>query len=642
MDPAYVINAFPERREAVAFELERHGGADPAAIRWIGAPRGSAARGEPLFAWPRWREERTGALLTWGELACFAGHLEAWRRIAAGDAGGGFVFEDDAALTARLDGLPAEAFAGAGLVYLHSQWRCEPEPGPGPWCAAPYTWTLTAYWLSREAAAGLAAAVDPDRIVPADEYVPWHCGTWDPAFNPRVRGELGQQPPAGIAARCLRERPAGPSGRWESSTAAGLSPPAFDFETVVFATEPARAGEALGALRDLGYRPRVLGAGEPGWDASAEGGMPKLRWLREDLAGSDPRRRVVLALDGYDTLPLVPAAEFWARFAGMDCPAAISGERGLWPPRNEWVPDPERAWQAYWEDWPWRREGVAERYRHACSGAFAGHAETLDWVLQGLPPDGDDQAWMQAAVLANPRAWRVDSEAWLFQSLGGEEGAVERRDGAAFNAATGCYPAILHANGPQASLDPFLPGPPPAALELDPDAGRWLELAPGVLGMPFLSRAACAGLLERAEASDAWQPLEGDAVPGDELRLRALDPALRAWLDETLRAVVGPAVAARWHPAAWKDPCDAFLIRYRPDRQPSLRLHEDISYLSCSIRLRRACAGGQLRFPRQNFDDGAADDGWLLLWPSRITHPHRVLPVRRGTRASLVVWTPES
>ena len=167
-------------------------------------------------------------------------------------------------------------------------------------------------------------------------------------------------------------------------------------------------------------------------------------------------------------------------------------------------------------------------------------------------------------------------------------------------------------------------------------------MADGILGMPFLDQETCTRLCAVAELVDSlWQPLPGDNVPGDELRLKRLDLALWDWLGATLKDKLGPNINARWRPALWHDLSDAFLIRFSPDKQPSLRLHEDISYLSCSVRLRRSCCGGELIFPRQNFSDGLIPDGWLLVWPSRITHPHQVLPVRKGKRISQVVWTSE-
>ena len=136
-----------------------------------------------------------------------------------------------------------------------------------------------------------------------------------------------------------------------------------------------------------------------------------------------------------------------------------------------------------------------------------------------------------------------------------------------------------------------------------------------------------------------WSPLKGDDVPGDELRIREICQTthnkLAAMINEHMKSIT----AKRWYPVDWKPVSDLFFIRYSVDKQPSLRLHNDISYFSGSIRLEKAKEGGRLVFPRQNVNDEDVKNGELLMWPSRITHPHKVTPVTRGSRLSIVVWT---
>lgn len=626
--PVYVINAFPERREALEFELREHGKVPPQSVRWVDAPRGVEARSGKLRACRRWRDPHAKRLLTWGELACFAGHRTAWSRIAAGSAPGGFVLEDDARILAPL----AEAPLRGGLTYLGGKFLDEPGDPVEGLLQAPYTYWTIGYWLSREAAARLAGSVNPQAVLPADEYVPFHYGR-----NPNVdAGRHQQKPPLGLEAWALPEWIVEPSGRFGSGTEDSAS--CFLLDTYVFAADAARAAGPLAAYRELGYRPRVLGAGEPGWDAGGPAGIDKLRRLRKELENSDLDHSVVLAADGCDTLPVVHADELLKRFAEMDADLVISGERSCRPDVSL-APDLDRFHAA---------SPLPEApYRYPNSGLFAGFAADLRDVLRGGADSAttDDQLYLQRRMLddgiaGDERRWRVDGEAYLFQSIAGSEDDIERRGGRPFNHATRCYPAVMHAGGgsemdlarPLAYREP----------KLAEGVGEWMEVADGILAMPFLAPSACGLLLEMASAAPGlWQPLPGDQVPGDELRLKRLDGLLWDGLVTALGDHLAPVVAARWRPSTWKDPCDAFLIRYTPERQPSIRLHEDISYFSCSIRLRKACAGGELHFPRQNFADSLVPDGWLLCWPARITHPHQVRPVRKGARASLVVWTPE-
>ena len=619
--PVYVIHAFPERREALEFELREHGKAAMEGVHWIRSPRGVEARSRGLHPCRCWRDPYHKRLMTWGEIACFAGHLEAWKRIAAHEARGAVVLEDDARILAAL----AQAPVRGDLTFLGGKFLAEPGDPVEGLLRAPYTYWTIGYWLSRGAAARLAEAVRPQAVLPADEYVPFHYGC-----NPNVdAGRHDQKPPLGLEAWALPEWIVEPSGRHGSGTEE--SPPAFDLETRVFATDTARAAEALEAYGKLGYRPQVLGAGEEGWDTSGPGGIRKLHWLRRELqSDQDLRRSVVLAVDGYDTLPVVAAAELLNRFGGMESDIVIAGERACWPDKTLAA----RFDQLAGDD--------PAPYRYPCSGTFMGFGEDILAALDaGLDdPHHDDQLYLQQRILDRPEAWRIDREAYLFQSLAHADEDIQRRGGWPLNHATRCYPALLHANGP-GNLDiarPLAYREP----KLAGGVGEWMELGDGILAMPFLDPAALETLLAMAAAVPTlWQPLPGDHVPGDELRIKRLDGLLWDGLVTALGDHLAPVINARWRPSTWKDPSDAFLIRYSTQRQPSIRLHEDISYFSCSIRLRKACAGGELYFPRQNFADSLVPDGWLLCWPSRITHPHQVRPVRKGARVSLVVWTPE-
>ena len=413
---------------------------------------------------------------------------------------------------------------------------------------------------------------------------------------------------------------------------------AFDLDTYVYGTDAARAREAFEAYRELGYLPRLLGEGQPGWDTSKTGGIEKLHWLQEELQEDDPLS-VVLTVDGYDTLPLAGPDAVLKRFAEMESGVVISGERACWP-RSE-------SRKRKLETFHARSRHPKAPFLYPNAGVVVGFQPVIRGILKGLSghSHNDDQAYWQDQILSFaggtngvPRV-RVDTEGYIALNL--KRANAARKRGWAYSPETRCYPVILHANGGsnRDEARPLIWQEP----KLDKAAFEWMEVADGILGMPFLDADTCRHLCAVAEwLHSLWQPLPGDQVPGDELRLQKLDLALWDWLKATLGERLAPIVEARWRPSKWRDPCDAFLIRYSGEGQPSIRLHEDLSYFSCSIGLRRACAGGELAFPRQNFSDALLPEGWLLLWPAKITHPHQVLPVRRGKRISLVVWTPDS
>ena len=334
--------------------------------------------------------------------------------------------------------------------------------------------------------------------------------------------------------RC-REWIVEPSGRHGSGTE--QAPPAFDLDTRVFATDTGRAAEALEAYGKLDYRPQVLGAGEEGWDTSEPGGIRKLHWLRRELqSDEDLRRSVVLAVDGYDTLPVVSGAELLRRFAGMESDIVIAGERTCWPDKTLAARFDKLA-----GDDP-------APYRYPCSGTFMGFGEDILTALDAGLDDAhrDDQLYLQQRILDNPEPWRIDREAYLFQSLAHADEDIHRRGGWPLNHATRCYPAVLHANGP-GNLDiarPLAYREP----HLDNGAGDWMEVADGILAMPFLDPAGLETLLAMAAAVPTlWQPLPGDNVPGDELRVKRLDSKLWDGLDHRAS---GPPCARHQRPLA--------------------------------------------------------------------------------------------
>lgn len=121
------------------------------------------------------------------EIGCYLSHVAAWRRIAEGEADGGFVFEDDLVaspdLGAVLESLSADP-AGWDMVKLFS---FEPDPpmrkarplGPGHRIGIPYRvpTCLLGYGLTRDAARRLAARALPFfRPVDEDQKFFWETG----------------------------------------------------------------------------------------------------------------------------------------------------------------------------------------------------------------------------------------------------------------------------------------------------------------------------------------------------------------------------------------------------------------------------------------------------------------------------------
>lgn len=79
----------------------------------------------------------------------------------------------------------------------------------------------------------------------------------------------------------------------------------------------------------------------------------------------------------------------------------------------------------------------------------------------------------------------------------------------------------------------------------------------------------------------------------------------------------------------------AFVVRYKPDEQPSLRPHHDASTFTINIALNQVgidYQGGGCRFLRYNCSITAPRKGWALMHPGRLTHYHEGLPTVDGVR----------
>ncbi|XP_051757842.1 procollagen-lysine,2-oxoglutarate 5-dioxygenase 1 [Ctenopharyngodon idella] len=79
----------------------------------------------------------------------------------------------------------------------------------------------------------------------------------------------------------------------------------------------------------------------------------------------------------------------------------------------------------------------------------------------------------------------------------------------------------------------------------------------------------------------------------------------------------------------------AFVVRYKPDEQPSLRPHHDASTFTVNIALNQVgidYQGGGCRFLRYDCSIKAPRKGWALMHPGRLTHYHEGLPTVEGVR----------
>ena len=379
------------------------------------------------------------------------------------------------------------------------------------WHSADYVYHCVAIRYTPRAAAQLIALTTGRPVIPVDEILPWHC-CWhgNPHVNPNKHG---------VADRAILDAWAVPdwivtqSGDFRGTETNDC---AVDLHVLIPASDPARAKDAVAAYTALGYQPTIIGAGAPAWDTKGEGGSPKLHWIKDAL-GELPADSWTLICDGYDTLPAVDPDETVSRLIEMDADIVLGGEKNHWPNDADL--------KARIEARPDRGMG---KHVYPNSGVIGADTGILRALLGTTDDFGaDDQRWWQERyVRSDTAAIRVDSESYLSLQAHGADHA--RRNGRVLDAAHRCWPAIVHGNC-RTNMDTIRPLPTltkdMSTGLLDPQAGEWIEVADGILAMPFLRPEVCQRICESAAmVPSLWQALYDDPVPGDELRIDVFDP----------------------------------------------------------------------------------------------------------------------
>lgn len=166
----------------------------------------------------------------------------------------------------------------------------------------------------------------------------------------------------------------------------------------------------------------------------------------------------------------------------------------------------------------------------------------------------------------------------------------------------------------------------------------WAVVAPEMLDVAFWTPEFCATVIRAAEATGAFTPQDDDPVPGHEVSLATISPALFDAVEQHVAAAIMPVVHQVWPYVDYHGLRDAFVIKYAPGMQTELRVHHDVAQLSGSVKLNDGYSGCALEFARQDFDNGDMAVGRMLVWPSLVTHPHRATPLTAGVKYSLTLW----
>lgn len=172
--------------------------------------------------------------------------------------------------------------------------------------------------------------------------------------------------------------------------------------------------------------------------------------------------------------------------------------------------------------------------------------------------------------------------------------------------------------------------------------GPWREVANDILVLPFWTPDFCDEIIKTADLLDEYKSLDSDlnnnAAPGQETRFDRISPRFAENFEAHFRRRVQPIVAQHWWPLKLGKNRMPFVLKYSPETQSSLDPHHDAAMVSMAIMLNDSYEGGRLTFPRQHWDTRDVTPGTMIVFPSRVTHVHWVLPVTSGKRYSVAAW----
>ncbi|XP_064610381.1 procollagen-lysine,2-oxoglutarate 5-dioxygenase 1-like isoform X2 [Liolophura sinensis] len=182
---------------------------------------------------------------------------------------------------------------------------------------------------------------------------------------------------------------------------------------------------------------------------------------------------------------------------------------------------------------------------------------------------------------------------------------------------------------------------------LDPNT-TLLQPCPDVYWFPIFTPAFTLALIDEMENLGTWSNgqnsdprLAGgyENVPTIDIHMNQIGYE-REWL-YIIQKYVSP-IQQKAFTGYFHDPPTSimnFVVRYKPDEQPSLRPHHDSSTYTINLALNRPgidYQGGGCRFIRYNCSVTALRQGWMLMHPGRLTHYHEGLKTTAGTRYIMI------
>ena len=566
-----------------------------------------------------WIDPILHSKLTKGEIGCFLSHYEMWNRCIQMNESI-IILEDDAILSDRFNMEEIESLP-YDFVYLAYHEMGERIKLNDTFSRPVYPYWTLAYMIRPEAARILVNDFNTKRkIFPVDEYLPTMmeslnvAGYTDNVVTPVSRSVQGSN--------------VIPFSRYDYFLSYKVHP-------ITVGTDHDRCERLItsGLKKGIEFENIAKGQKWVGGDmANSTGGGQKINLIKNYIRGL-PNNDIVFFCDGYDVFVVDHIDEFLYRYSEINHKVVFAAEQFCWP-----VDNAEEQKALVHKHSP----HLDTKYKYLNSGVFIGRVSELKKIFKDpIDDDGDDQLYCQQQYLSEKYDMVIDTDCYMFQCY---EEEVYPKKGLLFNTETRCYNLLFHGNGGDEAKQKlnelytnFYPSSSPIVLT---HTHKYDKLRDDILLIDYLTPSMCDSLIELSERHGGYRPDEGDKVPAQEIRLKELelfDIVSQHWEEH-----VAPLIDEEFQNCPCYGVRDAFVIKYDIEGQRTLPLHSDASLVTGSIKLNDNYTGGELYFPRQHFSNKDVPVGKCILFPSQVSHPHKVNELLSGTKLSLTIWTKRS
>ncbi len=589
--------------------------------------------------YPWWFGNHEPNLMNKGSIGCFLSHYDVWTQIAQQDRAW-LILEDDAAFVDDFDSrlaLVADEVKSIDweLLYLGSKQLNVPSISNPLTIESEYAYWTVGYILKPSAAKKLTSTDILDFIIPVDEYLPAMFGK----HKSETLLSLFSDDNKINKALALKSDLIHPEqGAFKDSQIENSSEYTDNLVLLSVATDAEKASALITSCERFSLPLELLGLNQKwhGGDMTGAGGGQKIRLLKERLHTLDDNV-IVLFIDGYDVVINSDAKQLLRHFSLFQHDVVFAAEKTCWPDKSLSPAYPD----------------IGSAYKYLNSGCFMGLASTLKQIVSGSIADHeDDQLYYTKRFLAGKHSIALDSGCSLFQTVNYAKQDVQLAGRNFRNISTGTTPVVLHGNGGGAAKDFYSTIIKKLEQRYDTadysdiysyqiavePTNTWSRPAENILQLTFWTPEFCQLLIEVAETINRWESLPDDNHPGQELRLSKISPILLEHINSHFKWRVGSWLKSVWAPYNEKSIKDLFIIKYSCHGQRTLELHHDSALVSASVKLNDSYEGGELEFPRQAFSNRDVPMGEMIVWPSKLTHPHRSNELTSGTKYSATFW----